>query len=318
MTYATQTTWKTIMAALPAAYQFTETYQPQEEWWDWKGHRVHLDTFRNPQAPAKIIMFHGVGTNGRQISLIAGGPQAKNGYETIMIDMPTYGITQTKNRQQVLYDDWVQLASDYTDAELQKDDRPIFLYGLSAGGMETYHVAAKNKKVSGIIGMTFLDQRLSLVRRETARTPLMGMLGARMVGFWRKIGLGSRSMPMALASKMSTLVNDDALLKVMLADKTSAGNVATMNFLDTYMNYVPELEAETFDVCPILLTQPEKDRWTPLELSLPLLDKIKKVPVTITSLPNGGHYPIEPEALSVMNQAIDDFIKQVLEEANTL
>ena len=32
-------------------------------------------------------MFHGVGTNGRQISMIAGGPQSKNGFETIMIDL---------------------------------------------------------------------------------------------------------------------------------------------------------------------------------------------------------------------------------------
>ena len=41
-------------------------------------------------------MFHGVGTNGRQISMIAGGPQSKNGFETIMIDMPTYGVTEVK------------------------------------------------------------------------------------------------------------------------------------------------------------------------------------------------------------------------------
>jgi len=30
--------------------------------------------------------------------------------------------------------------------------------------MLTYHVAAQNKKVRGIIGMTFLDQRSTIVR----------------------------------------------------------------------------------------------------------------------------------------------------------
>ncbi|MCE0553639.1 hypothetical protein LQK80_08780 [Bacillus thuringiensis] len=55
----------------------------------------------------------------------------------------------------------MDLASDYIDYEQQRDDRPIVLYGLSAGGMETYHVAAKNKKVKGIIGMTFLDQKIN-------------------------------------------------------------------------------------------------------------------------------------------------------------
>lgn len=32
MTYATQTTWKEIMKTLPADYQFTASYQPEEEW----------------------------------------------------------------------------------------------------------------------------------------------------------------------------------------------------------------------------------------------------------------------------------------------
>lgn len=51
----------------------------------------------------------------------------------------------------------MQCGSDLIDEELKKNDRPIFLYGLSAGGMETYHVAAKNRsdKIKGIIGMTF-------------------------------------------------------------------------------------------------------------------------------------------------------------------
>ncbi|HFI0056282.1 TPA: hypothetical protein ACGOS7_000379 [Streptococcus suis] len=37
MTYQKQTTWKEIMKKLPADYQFTDTYQPVEEWWDYKG-----------------------------------------------------------------------------------------------------------------------------------------------------------------------------------------------------------------------------------------------------------------------------------------
>jgi hypothetical protein len=53
------------------------------------------------------------------------------------------------------------------------------LYGLSAGGMETYHVAAKNRKVSGIVGMTFLDQRIQQVRDETAYNRFMSRVGGR-------------------------------------------------------------------------------------------------------------------------------------------
>ena len=46
---------------------------------------------------------------------------------------------------------------------------------------------------------------------------------------------------------------------------------------------------------PDLLTQPDEDKWTPFHLAKLTLDKIKKVPVTIKHLPNGSHYPIEPE-----------------------
>ncbi len=40
----------------------------------------------------------------------------------------------------------------------------------------------------------------------------------------------------------------------MLDDKSSAGNLATMTFLDSYGNYKPEVEPEMFDTCPVLLT----------------------------------------------------------------
>jgi pimeloyl-ACP methyl ester carboxylesterase len=46
--------------------------------------------------------------------------------------------------------------------------RASVIVGLSAGGMLTYHVAAINPKVTGIVGMAFLDQRDQRVRDGTA------------------------------------------------------------------------------------------------------------------------------------------------------
>ncbi|WP_042351390.1 alpha/beta hydrolase [Bacillus massiliigorillae] len=312
MNYSEQKEWKEIQTYLPEKLHFTEEYHPVEEWWKWKEHNVHLDCFRNPNAKAKVILLHGVGTNGRQMSMILGGPLFKEGFETIAIDMPTYGVTQVKNRSRVIYDDWVDLACDYIDYELQKDNRPIFLYGLSAGGMETYHVAAKNKKVKGIIGMTFLDQRNQQVRDETARNIVMSRIGIPMASVSAKIGLGGLSMKMSLASKMSTLCNNEEVMQIFYRDQTSAANSASMRFLDSYGNYQPVMEPENFDVCPILLTQPDKDRWTPLHLSTPFLDKIKKVDVQIVPLENGGHYPIERPALDQMVIAIVGFINKIM------
>lgn len=313
-TYQNQKAWTDVQSFLPEKLHFTSSYHPVEEQWDWKGNRVHLDTFRNPKAKAKVIMFHGVGTNGRQISMILGGPLAKDGFETIIVDMPTYGVTDVNPNMTISYDDWIQCGSDLIDAELAKDDRPVFLYGLSAGGMETYHVAAKNRKVKGIIGMTFLDQRNRDTQMTTTNNAFWGAMGTKLTHMAVNSGLSRFKMKMSIPSKMRALVNDPECLKIMLNDETSAGNKVTMKFMYTYMTYKPEIEPEDFAVCPILLTQPGADRWTPQRLSDTFLAKVKKVPVTKTVLRNGSHYPIEPEALEDLHREALNFLNQRMDE----
>lgn len=310
MAYSEQAIWQQLQSFLPARYQLTPQTEPTEEWWNHKGHRIHLDTYRAPSAPAKVILFHGVGGNGRQMTTILGRPLYDLGYETIAIDMPTYGVTEVAPNALVTYDDWVQIGSDLIDAELAKDDRPIFLYGLSAGGMETYHVAALNGKVQGIIGMTFLDTASFRVRKEVSFDPLSGVVGKPVMGLLRKAGLGKVAVPMRYVSKMRALVNSKAAKKAWYQDKTSAGNSATIAFLHSWLTYSPAIAAENFEVCPILLTQPAADAWTPLHLSTPFLNRITRVPVEQVMLPNGGHYPLEVEALDKMVSTIDGFLKK--------
>ncbi|MFK2930649.1 alpha/beta fold hydrolase [Dyella agri] len=311
MTYADQPVWRDMQKFLPPDFQWTADQLPQEEWWNWNGHRLHLDTYRNAQAGVKVILFHGVGTNGRQMSMILGEPLARRGYETIAVDMPGYGMTEAAPGALVRYDDWVRVGSALIDTELVRDNRPIVLYGLSAGGMLTYHVAAMNKRVKGIVGMTFLDQRLRQVRDETARNPFMGRVGGAMMNLAAKTPLRALRLPMTVASKMSALLNDKAALKVWLSDRRSAGNAMTMAFLSAYLSYRPVTEPEDFDVCPILLTQPAADRWTPRHLSEPFLKRIRKVPVQVTMLDNAGHYPLEQPGLAQMVDAIDAFYREV-------
>lgn len=305
--YAQQSAWRDIQAHLPTEFQLTPATMPDTEWWAHNGHRIHLDTYRNPDAKVKVILFHGVGTNGRQMTTILGRPLASRGHETIAIDMPTYGVTEVAPHALVTYADWVQIGSDLIDRELARDDRPIVLYGLSAGGMETYHVAALNHRVNGIVGMTFLDQRVPQVARETAFDPITGSVGGTLMRLLARTPLRRVRLPMRLVSKMRALVNDKAALRTCLKDKTSAGNSATIAFLDSYLNYQPVGEPEDFDVCPILLTQPSADRWTPKYLSDVFLDRVGKVPVSVVELANGSHYPIEETALRQMVDAVDAF-----------
>ncbi|TXE72513.1 alpha/beta hydrolase [Serratia nevei] len=306
--YANQSHWQDIQRFLPESFRLQPGEEPTETWWPWRQYRIHLDCYRRPEAPVKVILFHGVGTNGRQMSTILGAPLAHRGIETIAVDMPGYGMTQTGGqRRRVRYDDWVQIGSDLIDAERARDARPIVLYGLSAGGMKTYHVAALNRQVKGIVGMTFLDQREQQVRDETALNRMMSRLGIPLARLVAATPLAGMAMPMALASKMHALVNDKAALKACLADDTSAGAWVTMRFLASYAAYAPAIEPEDFDVCPILLTQPAQDRWTPLHLSELFLRRVRRVPVSTVMLENAGHYPLEQPGLDQMVEAVYRF-----------
>nr|WP_259144595.1 alpha/beta fold hydrolase [Tsukamurella ocularis] len=296
-----------MQESLPPSYRLTPDTEPVEEWWEHRGHRIHLDTYRNSEAPVKVILLHGVGTNGRQMTTILGRPLAERGFETIAIDMPSYGVTEVAHGALVRYDDWVHIGSDLVDAELAKDDRPVVLYGLSAGGMETYHIASINRRVSGIIGMTFLDQQSAKVRRDTAFDPITGSAGAPVMKALARTPLRGTKVPMKLVSKMRALVNDPAAKRACYADRTSAGNLVSLAFLDSYLNFRPDVAPEDFDVCPVLLTQPAADRWTPLELSTPFLDRITHVPVETALLENAGHYPLEQPGLDTMVETIAAF-----------
>jgi pimeloyl-ACP methyl ester carboxylesterase len=312
-TYESNPMWQKQQAFLPEYMRFNDKYRPAEDTWEWNGHKIHVDYFKNDTAPVKLILLHGVGTNGRQMSLIVGGPLWKRGYECIALDMPAYGMTEVNPDRPVTYTEWVQIVSDFINDEKKKDNRPIILYGLSAGGMQAYHVAAKNNQVSGIVGMTFLDQRINMVRDRTAYNIFMSRVGVPVAGFCSHIPLlRSIKIPMRVASKMYTLVNNEDALKVFLSDKSSSGNWMSTLFLADYMKYSPAIEPENFTLCPVLLTQPAQDRWSPLELSQPFIEKLTRVKVKVVMLENAGHYPLEMPGLKQMENAIADFAEEIV------
>jgi pimeloyl-ACP methyl ester carboxylesterase len=256
-------------------------------------------------------MHHGVGTNGRQMSMILGVPLAKAGFELVAIDMPNYGMTKNAHGSLVSYVDWANIADDFINFELEHDPRPIVLYGLSAGGMLAYHAAVLNNKVKGIVAMTFLDQSVQQIRDESCRNIFMSRSAPLLSLFSAIPFLASISIPMSLPAKMTALVNSPAAMKVFFSDKKSAGNWTTMRFLSTYLNYRPSVLPEEFTVCPILLTQPAEDKWTPLHHAKMFLDRMKKVPVIIVELENAGHYPLEQPGLDQMSEAIVAFLRRV-------
>lgn len=315
-TYRDQQTWRDLQQFLPERLRLTEPEQePTEERWRWRGHEVHLDRYRNPDAAVRVLLHHGVGTNGRQMSLILGAPLARAGYDVVAVDNLGYGLTDVAEGTTPTYDDWVQLVLDLLAEE--DDGRPVVLYGLSAGGMLTYHVAAAAPKgsIAGIVGMTFLDQRVQSVFDATAHDIVTSRVGGPAMKLLGPTPLGKIPYPMSLAGKMSALVNDKDAMRLLAKDRTSAGNWVSLRFLADYITYVPAVEPADFDACPVLLTQPAEDRWTPYEVSTPVLDQISKVPVTVDHLEGAGHLPLEEPGLAQMEAAVIAFVEQVTGDA---
>jgi hypothetical protein len=52
MSYATQGAWRDIQALLPEEHQLRAGAEPGEDWWPWREHEVHLDCYRDADAPA--------------------------------------------------------------------------------------------------------------------------------------------------------------------------------------------------------------------------------------------------------------------------
>ena len=306
--YRNKPQWEAIMADLPPSLQLTRDQLPQEETWNWQGNGVHIDRYDTLNAKCKVILHHGVGTNGRQMTLLIGQRLSLHGYAVIAPDNLGYGVTKV-TQSAVKFDDWVDLLSDLIDREIEKDGLPVFLFGLSAGGMISYHAAGKNKKVKGIVGLTFLDERIKQVCKETVIHPLIAPLVPLVNALGKTPVINRIKIPMKWVSKMYTLTNDKKLLKSFLKDRTSSGALVSLEFLSSFMSYVPPVEPKDFDVCPILLTQPEDDRWTRELLSKLSLQNIKSE-FTIKTLNNAGHYPIESPGREQLETYFVEFLEK--------
>lgn len=306
--YQQDQTWQKLQQYLPQNHHIHQHNQPKEFFWTWHNYSIHIDHYPNPQSTAKVILLHGVGTNGRHMSLILGQPLAQQGYEVFALDLPGYGLSKIPNRSTINYKEWINVVNDFIQQEACKDRRPIFLCGASSGGMLALHVATVNPYIKGIIGLTFLDLKRVDVQKSTMRFSMISSLSLRGLDFAVKTPLQHMKLPMSLVSKMHSLTNNRAALKIMINDPLSAGNRMSIYFLNSYVNYQPIGYFEDFRQCPVLLAQPEADLWTPLSVSTSLLKKLK-VEYQVIMLPQGNHFPLEQAALDVLRHSTAHFIE---------
>lgn len=306
--YKDQVEWKSVQPFLPEENRINSSNQPTEYFIPWRNCQIHVDHYQQKNPQATIVLFHGVGGNGRLLSFIAG-PLFRNNYEIICPDLPLYGNTKTLGT--ITYDDWVECGKDIVE-RFQKENVPLFLFGLSAGGMLAYQVATECDQIMGIMATCLLDQRNHYITEQTARNKIAGSIGRHMINLTHKF-FPTFKVPMKFVANMKAIVNDEELAKTLMRDKRSSGAEVPLSFLYSMLNPKIKVEPRDFTACPILLVHPEKDKWTDVHLSQLFFDKLncKK---SLKILDGAGHFPIEQTGLKQLERFCTDFIKECLLE----
>lgn len=304
MDYTSDNYWREIQQYLPLENRLTSSSVPREYFLNVQSAKVHIDHYKIVQPKARVILFHGVGGNGRLLSFIAL-PLTKNGYEVICPDLPLYGCTEYNGT--VTYDTWVDCGTRIVEG-FQEDNLPMFLFGLSAGGMLAYQVANRCIGISGIIATCILDQRNKYVTAQTARTPLIAAIGKAFISAAHKV-TGSLKIPMKMVANMKAIANDEELAKLLMKDKKSSGASVPLSFVHSMLNPIIEVEPENFRGCPFLLVHPDYDHWTNVNLSKLFFDRLA-CDKELRMLEGAGHFPIEEKGLKQLEEYCISFLNK--------
>ncbi len=277
------------VAFLPPARREVAGRGPEEDWWSWQGHRVHLARARREGAP-RVLLIHGAGGHSGALWPLAA-LLADQGLDVTAVDLPLYGRTISPHPERVRYDDWIRLVGDLVEAE--HDGRPLVLLGASIGGMVALEVAAHRPEVSAVAATCLVDPRDVRVRARLTRFGPLGVLGGPLS--WLARGrLASTTIPMSWVADLGRMSRDPGLTRLCTVDPRGGGARVPLGFLASYLRY-RHVGPERVDV-PVVLLHPGRDRWTPVELSMRVVRRLK-APSSVVMLRGCGHFPVEEPGL---------------------
>jgi alpha-beta hydrolase superfamily lysophospholipase len=306
--------WKQVQEFLPEHNRITDEYKPSEATIMYNTTKIRYDEY-NPKnsSDTSIVIFHGVGGNGRLLSFIAV-PLVKAGFNVICPDLPGYGYSSYQ--KDLDYAMWIDVGSFMVNNEINKGKK-VFLFGLSAGGMLAYNIACNTKNIKGLIVTNILDNRYQIVRDFSAKNKFQSRVGIKLMNIIPGVLQKRLKIAVKEVANMRTIVNDRELMKILLKDKVGSGSSVSIYFLVTMMNLIPLIEPEYFTLCPVLMLHPEDDRWTPVDVSKLFFDKIK-APKKLRILENAGHFPIESPGLQQLETELLSFIKNGIQSSEKL
>ena len=294
--YENDTIWRQIQEYLPIENRIDNNNLPKEEWLEIGKNQIHIDHYICSDAKGIIVIYHGVGGNGRLLSFIAV-PLHKAGYEVICPDLPLYGHSVCSGK--ITYSDWVDCGTVIVE-KYRQDDKPLYLFGLSAGGMLAYQISCRLQNIDGLMLTCLLDQRINKVTKETASSSMMAVLGKPFLKITHHI-FGRVKLPMKMVCNMKAIVNNKALAELLMSDPISSGTKVSLEFLYGMLNPSIEIEANNYNKCPVLLVHPERDYWTDVSLSRLFFDDIQSSK-ELKLLQGAGHFPIEEKGLKQLEE----------------
>lgn len=288
-------------AFLPAERRAAAELEPEETWWAWHGHNVHIARARRSDSSARVLVIHGAGGHSGALWPLAA-QLAEHGVDIAAVDLPLYGRTTSPEPEVVRYEDWVQLLVDLVDAE--HDERPLILLGASIGGMLAYEVAAQSLLVTTVAATCLLDPRDWRARAHMTRFGPLGILGSTLSALARG-RVASAMIPMRWVANLAKMSRNPGLSRLCATDLRGGGAKVPFGFLASYMRYrhTPPERVTT----PIMLLHPARDAWTPVELSMRVFRRLAS-PDKAVILRECGHFPVE-------EPGITDLVSAVLELA---
>ena len=274
---------------------------PRESTWlDHRGYRVHVERVGDPGAPDCVVLLHGAGGHAEMLWPFAAAIAA-HGVYVLVPDLPEYGRTRAASPGRVRYSDWVDLAARVVKAQSDSHAGRLVIVGASMGGLLGYDVATRTGVVDGLVATCLLDPSDARARRAMARPSWLGPIAPALLKIIAG-PLANLRVPIRWLAKMDAISDNPAIRAAVLADPLGGGNRIPLGFLRTFLTSRPAVPPERARV-PVVLAHPADDRWTPVEVSMPFLDRLAG-PTEVVMLPNAGHLPMEQPGAGRLIQAV--------------